>query len=66
MGACPFKSSSAKVVDDSGKYRARWEPTQDDGLPLSALLACPFVVSLYNSGAFPSLVPPATKTQEEE
>ena len=82
MGACPFKSSSAKVmddsgkyrastssakvVDDSGKYRARWEPTQDDGLPLSALLACPFVVSLYNSGAFPSLVPLATKTQEEE
>ena len=67
MGACPCKSKSAKIVDDSGKYRARWEPEQDDGgLPLSALLACPFVVSLYNSGAFPSLVPLAAKAREEE
>lgn len=66
MGACPCKSKSAKIVDDSGKYRARWEPEQDDGgLPLSALLACPFVVSLYNSGAFPSLVPLAAKAREE-
>ena len=47
----------APVVDESELYKANYDPSRDDrgGLPLSGLISCPFVASMYNAHLFKSI-----------
>jgi len=60
--------ADAAAQDQNNAYKASYAPANDDpeGKPLSALIACPCISSMYNGGNFPSLDALVADAEAEE
>lgn len=61
-------SKQKSVVDENALYKANYDPSRDDkgGKPLSGLISCPCIASMYNCGVFKSIAAKVEAAVQED